>query len=98
MNLARIEVLEFGGAGLGDFDVGNERKDDVCRVSLLYMGLDAEGICGVDKDAGVLGSNDRFDDRSQVVDFGEGLDAENHIVVGAFARRGFFGGSNDWMK
>lgn len=85
MNFAGIKVLELGGAGLGDFDVGDEGEDNICRVSLLDMGLDSECICRVDEDAGVLGSDDRLNDGGEVVDIREGLDAENHVVVGGFA-------------
>lgn len=85
MNLAGIKVLELGGSGLGDFHVGYEGENNVGRVSLLYMGLDSEGICGVDKDTGVLGSDDGLNNGCQIVDIRKGLDAENYIVIGAFA-------------
>ena len=84
MDFAGIKVFELGGAGLGDFDVGDEGKDDICRVSLFDMGLDSKRICGIDENAGVLGSNDRLNDGGEVVDIREGLDAENHVVVGGF--------------
>lgn len=93
-NLARAQVLELAGAGLGDFDVGNQGEDDIGRVSLLQVGFDAEGICGVHQDTGVLGGDDGFDDRGQVVDLRERLYAEDDIVVYIFTRRGFFGGPN----
>ena len=34
----------------------------------------------VDKDTGVLGSNDRLDDRRKVIDIREGFDAKEDIV------------------
>lgn len=95
MDLARAQVLELAGAGLGDFDVGNKRKDDVGRVPLLEMSLDTESICSVDKDTCVLGSDHGFDHRGQIVDIRQGLHAEDDIVVGIFARGCFFGGTND---
>lgn len=58
MDFARIKVFKLGGTGLSNFDVGNQREDDICRVTLLYMGLNSEGICGVDEDTGVLGGDD----------------------------------------
>lgn len=46
---------------------------------------------GVDEDAGVLGRNDGVNDSGEVVDIGEGLDAEDDIVECAVStRRGFF--------
>lgn len=65
---------------------------------MLYMGLDSQGICSVDEDTGVLGGDDGFDDRSEIVDIGESLDAENNIVVSAFARGCFFGGPDNWQS
>lgn len=62
MNLAGTEVLEFTGAGLGNLHVGHQRQDDIGRVSLFKVGFDAQGIGGIDEDAGVLGSYDGFDD------------------------------------
>jgi hypothetical protein len=48
-------------------------------------------VGSVDKDAGVLGCDDGVDDSGEVVDIGQGLDAENNIVKCAVStRRGFF--------
>jgi hypothetical protein len=43
----------------------------------------------------VLGSNHGFDHRGQIIDIGQGLHAEDDIVVGIFARGCFFGGTDD---
>lgn len=96
MDLARTQVLELAGASLRDLDVGDEGEDDVGRVSLLEMGLDADGICGVNENTGVLGSDDGFDDRGQVVDVRKRFYAEDDIVVDIFAGGGIFRGADDW--
>jgi len=88
-------VLELAGAGLGDFNIGNERENNVGRVSLLEVGFNAECIRSVDENTSMLGSDDRFDDGGQVVDIGQGFYAENDIVVCIFAGRGFFGSTNN---
>lgn len=62
---------------------------------MLEMGFYPDGICGVDEDASVLGSDDGFNHRGQVVDIREGFHAEDDIVVGLFARVGFFRSAND---
>lgn len=62
VNLARAQVFEFAGAGLGDFHVGNEGEDDVGWVSLLQMGFNAKGVGSVDENTSVLGSDHGFDD------------------------------------
>jgi len=59
------------------------------------MSFDAEGIGGVDEDAGVLGSNHGFDDGSKVVDIREGFHTEDDIVEGVFTGRGLFRGADD---
>lgn len=51
------------------------------------MRLDAESVRRVDEYAGVLRSNDRFNYCREIVDVGEGLDAEQNII-----ERAFFGG------
>lgn len=79
-------MLEFTGAGLGDFHVGNEGENDICWVSLLEMGFNSEGISRVNEDAGVLRSDDGFDDGGEVVDIGQCFYTENNIVVCVFAR------------
>lgn len=76
-------VLEFGRADLGQVGGGNKRQDDVLGVSLFDKGLDAERVGGVDKNASVLGSDDGFDDGSEVVELRQGLDAEQDVVEGA---------------
>lgn len=90
------EVLKLASSCLSDFHVGNEGKDHVGWVSLFEMGFEADSIRGVDKDTGVLGSNDRFDHRGQVVDIRESLHAENDIVIGLFTGRSVFGSADDW--
>lgn len=47
----------------------------------------------------MLRSYDGLDDRGQVVDVGESLDAEDDIVEGGARGRGcLFGGSDDWRR
>lgn len=77
-------MFELARARLGDFHVGDERKDDVGRVSLLKVGFNAEGICGIHQDTGVLGSDDGFNNGGKVIDIRQGFDAEDDIVVGIF--------------
>lgn len=88
-------MLELAGAGLRDLHVRDEGKDDVGWVSLLEMGLDADGICGINEDAGVLGGDDGFNDRGQIVDVRERFYAEDDIVVGVFAGGSVFRGTDD---
>lgn len=95
MDDARAQMLELTGTDLGDLDVGDEGEDHVGRISLFEMGLDADGICGVDEDTGVLRSDHGFDDRGQVVDIRKRLHAEDDIVVGVFTRGSVFGCAND---
>jgi hypothetical protein len=63
-------MLELARAGLGDFDIRNERENNVGRVSLLEMGFNAERICGVDENTSMLGRDNGLDDGGQVVDIG----------------------------
>ena len=77
-------MFELARARLGDLHVGDEGKDDVGRVSLLKMGFNAEGICGIHQDTGVLGSNDGFNNGGKVIDIRQGFHAEDDIVVGIF--------------
>lgn len=88
-------MLEFARAGLRDFHVGHEGENNISRISLFQMGFDSEGIGGVDENTRVLGCNNGFNDGGQVVDIGQGFDAENDIVVCVFTGRSFFGSTND---
>lgn len=88
--IGRAQVLELAGAGLGDFDAGNEREDDVRGETLLEIGLDANCICGVDENASVLRCNDRLDNSGKVVHVRQSLDAQEDIVVRIFSGRGLF--------
>lgn len=83
-------MLKFARADLGDFNAGNEREDDIGGKTLLQIGLDANCICGVDENAGVLRGNDRLDDSGKVVHVGQSLDAQEDIVVCIFSRGGLF--------
>ena len=54
-------------------------------------------MCGVHKDAGVLGRDDRLDDVGDIVYIGEGLDAEENVVEWLFGRMcSVFGGADNW--
>ena len=77
-------MFELAGARLGDLHVGNERKDDIGRVSLFEMGFNAKGICRIHQNTGVLGSDDGFNDGGKVVDVRQGFHAEDDIVIGIF--------------
>ena len=61
-NLGAAEVFKLAGTGLRDLNAGDERQNHVCWKALLEMGLDANGVCGIHEDAGVLRSDDRLDD------------------------------------
>ena len=47
---------------------------------MLEVGLDSKRVCCVDQDACVLRSDDRFNDRGDVVDVRQGLDTEKDVV------------------
>lgn len=79
-------MFELAGTRLGDFHVGNERKDDVGRISLLKMGFNAESICGIHQNTGVLGGDDGFNHGGKIVDVWQSFHAEDDIVVGIFTR------------
>lgn len=59
------------------------------------MGLDTQGVCGVDKDAGMLGRHDGFDDSGQIVDIRKRLDAEQDVVERGSPASSIFRGTND---
>lgn len=77
-------MFELARARLGDLHVGNERKDNVGRVSLLKVGFNAEGICCIHQNTSVLWSDDGFNHGGKVVDIRQGFHAEDDIVVGIF--------------
>ena len=92
-------MLKIAGAQLGELGTGNERKNHVCRKSLLEIRLDAKRVCCVDQDACMLRSDDRLNDGGNVVNVGESLDAQEDVVV----RRSrclccFFRSSNDYER
>lgn len=91
-------MLKLAGPRLGDFHVGNQGKNNVGRVSLLEIGFDSDGIRSVNENAGVLGSDDGFDHRGQVVDVRESLHAENDIVIGLFTGGSVFGSADNWRR
>lgn len=67
-------MLKLTGTNLRNFDIGNEGKDNVCRVSLLEMGFDAKGIGSIYNNAGMLRGDDGFDDGGKIVDVRQSLD------------------------
>lgn len=77
-------MFKLARARLGDLDVGNERKDNVGRVSLLKMGFNSESICCIHQNTSVLWSDDGFNHGGKVVDIRQGFHAEDDIVVGIF--------------
>jgi hypothetical protein len=53
-------------------------------------------MCGVHKDAGVLGRDNRLDDVGDIVYVRKSFYAKEDIIKGLFGRMGgIFGGSND---
>lgn len=76
LKLARAELTEVG--------VADEREDDVVGKAVLEGGLCADGLGGGDEDAGVMGSDNVFDEGGYFVDVGEGSDGDDDIVKGAF--------------
>lgn len=88
-------MFKLAGADLRDFDAGDERQNHVCRKALFKMGLDTNGVCSVHEDAGVLRGDDRLDDGGKVVHIGQGLHAQNDIVVRIFSGGCFFWGTDD---
>ena len=52
-------------------------------------------MCGVHKDAGVLGRDDRLDDVGNIVYIGQGFYAKENIVKGLLGRMGGIFGSAD---
>lgn len=91
-------MFKVTDTGLGYVDIGDQRQHDVGREALFEVGFDADGVCRVDQDACVLGCDDRFDDRAEVKDVGQGLDAQHDIVVGVFPRGGFFWRPYDYKQ
>ena len=56
-------------------------------------------MCGVHKDAGVLGRDHRLDDVGDIVYVRKSFYAEEDIIKGLFGRMGgIFGGSNDCKR
>lgn len=47
---------------------------------MLEVGLDSERVCCIDQNACVLRSDDRFNDRGDVVNVRQGLDTEKNVV------------------
>lgn len=64
-------MLKLALAQLGELGAGDERQDDVCGEAFLERGFDAQGVCGVDEDAGMLGGDDGIDDGGEIVDIGK---------------------------
>jgi hypothetical protein len=90
-------VLEFALAELREVGIGDKRQDDICRKALLDGGFDAESVCCVDEDTGVLGGDDGVDYGGEVVNVRERLDTEDNVVEGAVsARSGFLGCADDY--
>lgn len=92
-------MLKLARADLGQFGTGNERQDDVGRETLFEVRLDAEGVCGVDENTCVLWGNNGLDDRGNVVDVGQGLDAEEDVVERRLGYvGGIFGRAHNWSE
>ena len=79
-HLGRPLVLEFAPPELGEVGAANERQDHISREAFLNCRLETQRMCGVEKNAGVLRSNDGIDHRSQVVDVGKRFYTEDDVV------------------
>ncbi len=85
-------MFELALAKLCQFGARNEGQYDVCGESLFDCRFDAEGVCGVDEDAGVLGSDDGVDHSGEIVHIGESFDAKHDIIKRTVSgRRCIFG-------
>ena len=62
---------------------------------MFEVGLDANGICSVYQDAGMLGGDDRLDDGGKVVHVGQCLDTQDDIVVCIFTGGCLFGSTDN---
>lgn len=69
---------------MGDLGTRDEREDDIARKSGFEVIFNAKRVGGIDEDAGMLGSDHRFDNRGQVIDIGKGLHAQKDVVECAF--------------
>lgn len=92
-------MLELAGSDLGQFCARHEGQDYVGRETLFQVRLDAETVCGVHKDTGMLRRYDRLDDICNIVYIGECLHAEEDVVEWLFRRMcGIFGCSHDCSR
>lgn len=89
-DLSRPLVLKLAGGELRKVRAANERKDYIGRETSFDCGFEAERVGGVDKNASVLGGNDRIDDRGEVVDIGKRFYTEYDVVKCAFFASGCF--------
>lgn len=79
-------MFELAWSGLSYFSPRDERENDICGESLLQIRLNAETMGCVDKDTGMLGRNDRFDDGGDIVHVRQSFYAEQDIVEGGLRR------------
>ena len=63
-------MFEFAGPSLDNFGARDKRENDIRWKSLLQVRLNAEGMGGVDKDAGMLRRDNGFDDGRDVINIG----------------------------
>lgn len=58
----------------------DEGQNDIGREAFFDCGFDSERVRGVEKDAGMLRSNNRFNDGREVVNIGKSLHAEDDVI------------------
>ena len=88
-------MFEFAWSQLRDLGSGNEGENDVGGEPLLKMALNAQGMCGVDEDAGMLGRDDRLNDGGKIIYIGESLYTKEDVVEATGLSGSVFGCSND---
>ena len=92
------EMFKLACTQLQYFRARYEGEDDIGRKSLFKMGLDTEGIGGVDENACLLRSDHRFYDSSHVVYVWQCFDAEENIVKSRISASGVFRSPNNYAS
>lgn len=84
-DFCRALVLELALSKLNQVGPSHQGQDDIGRVPFLDCSFQANCVCGVDEDTGVVGDDDGVDHGGQVIDVGECFDAEHNIIECSFS-------------
>ncbi len=84
-------MFKFAGPKLRQIRARHERQDDICGKALFKLFFYPQCVCRINKDARVLRGDHGLDYVCQVVDIGEGFNAEEDVIEGGLLACGVFG-------